>query len=89
MEEQLISFETAKLAKVKGFNVKCSYWHYTEQGNYDPINCSNGVVDFNSLYKKIIIIFYNEIYNLEFVYKTFRGCQKTRDKASKTDDGKA
>ncbi len=28
MKEQLISFETAKLAKEKGFNIPCKYYYY-------------------------------------------------------------
>jgi len=27
MNEELISFETAKLAKEKGFDIKCAYWY--------------------------------------------------------------
>lgn len=37
MEEQLISFETAKLAKEKGFNIRCkdAYCDFEEQILYD------------------------------------------------------
>ena len=28
MKDTLISFETAKLAKEKGFNIPCRYWYY-------------------------------------------------------------
>ena len=41
MEEQLISFETAKLAKEKGFNWKVSL-HYESNGNrfFDKVECN-------------------------------------------------
>lgn len=47
MKEELISFETAKLAKEKGFSEKTMYWHYIEEGNYDPINSAIIPTDFN------------------------------------------
>ena len=41
MEEQLITFETAKLAKEKGFNWKVSL-HYESNGNrfFDKVECN-------------------------------------------------
>lgn len=34
MKEQLVKFETAKLAKEKGFDYECSDYHYLKKGTY-------------------------------------------------------
>ena len=37
MQEQLISFETAKLAKEKGFNIECiNTYPYKDKGIFQP-----------------------------------------------------
>lgn len=45
MKEQLISFETAKLAKEKGFNLKC--------GNGFSIDCHGGYAPFTTIIRHI------------------------------------
>ena len=58
MEEQLISFETAKLAKEKGFNIFTEYWYnkdrekcFIEHSDY----CLSDYFDFKELYNGRII----------------------------------
>jgi hypothetical protein len=78
MEEQLISFETAKLAKEKGFDWKC-YWYCTykrkaptneqsffpELGIYDNFNNdNNGFYEFFSLpTQSLLQRWLREVYN--------------------------
>lgn len=43
MKDQLVSFEIAKLAKEKGFDIKCDYWKYIDNNcqamSYDSQTC--------------------------------------------------
>lgn len=52
MEEQLITFKTAKLAKEKEFDWKTLVWEYEKKGTYDPRNSSCYPIDYNNEFKE-------------------------------------
>jgi hypothetical protein len=48
MQEQLISFETAKLAKEKGFNVACNTGYHPDDGNLLSGNMWKSILRYKS-----------------------------------------
>ncbi|HOG38282.1 MAG TPA: hypothetical protein PLD95_02305 [bacterium] len=42
-EEKLVTFNTAKLAKEKGFNVSCLWWYHLDTRNCYPLHDVNRV----------------------------------------------
>ena len=58
MKEKLISYNTARLAKEKGFNEPCTYWNDGEQetmfvGHRMDSTLTNSDIDNNPFYKRI------------------------------------
>lgn len=54
MKEQLISFETAKLAKEKGFNIPCKYFYkekYTNAIEYEVVHDGHLEANWNENFK--------------------------------------
>ena len=70
MEEQLISFETAKLAKEKGFNEKCIF-HYLDSGElyaYDSGNRSARINNNSIIYtptQSLLQKWIREVHNID------------------------
>lgn len=48
MEEQLISFETAKLAKEKGFNINTKHW-YDQTEVLNPVKGARGAMMYENI----------------------------------------
>lgn len=48
MEDTLISFETAKLAKDKGFNIETKHW-YDQTTALNPIKGARGAMDYQNI----------------------------------------
>ena len=64
MEEQIISFETAKLAKEKGFDAYCNCWYFI--GNKDQIE------EYPKYYREKCLKNYQEI-DRQLIYKAIGG----------------
>lgn len=56
MKEQLISFETAKLAKEKGFNLECKCFYTNPRSKMFGIDEHNNYYPIKNIFKKIYTI---------------------------------
>lgn len=80
MEEQLVTFETAKLAKEKGFNISCdarwwiepaSDWKLSKQG---VIKCDNSGDSISAPTQPLLQKWLREVHRVEIAVQWFDNC---------------
>jgi len=70
MEDQLVSFETAKLAKEKGFDKRCIYF-YTPDGHALHQVMIRSLYECNAPTQSLLQKWLRETHKIEFIIKPF------------------